>query len=135
MASLQAHYRLQFHRPFSSLPHRLYYLRNRNLSQRCSASVFGKARVFTCGESFKSSRGACSNSICCPCKAGTEIGNASVEEDSERPPFDINLAVILAGFAFEAYTSPPVIISSSFVYTLMLIGGCLDSKRIGFKLI
>ncbi|KAJ3680000.1 hypothetical protein LUZ60_016278 [Juncus effusus] len=24
-----------------------------------------------------------------------------------RPPFDINLAVVLAGFAFEAYTSPP----------------------------
>lgn len=31
-----------------------------------------------------------------------------VEEEIERPPFDINLAVILAGFAFEAYTSPPV---------------------------
>lgn len=25
----------------------------------------------------------------------------------ERPPFDINLAVILAGFAFEAYTNLP----------------------------
>ncbi|CAH9071993.1 unnamed protein product [Cuscuta europaea] len=34
----------------------------------------------------------------------------TVDEDRggiERPPFDINLAVILAGFAFEAYTSPP----------------------------
>ncbi|XP_011029717.1 PREDICTED: uncharacterized protein LOC105129384 [Populus euphratica] len=29
------------------------------------------------------------------------------ENDNERPPFDINLAVVLAGFAFEAYTSPP----------------------------
>ncbi|VFR01580.1 unnamed protein product [Cuscuta campestris] len=29
------------------------------------------------------------------------------EKENERPPFDINLAVILAGFAFEAYTSPP----------------------------
>ncbi|KAH0637368.1 hypothetical protein KY289_037283 [Solanum tuberosum] len=29
------------------------------------------------------------------------------KETNERPPFDINLAVILAGFAFEAYTSPP----------------------------
>ncbi|KAJ0967440.1 hypothetical protein J5N97_024357 [Dioscorea zingiberensis] len=28
-------------------------------------------------------------------------------EESERPPFDLNLAVVLAGFAFEAYTSPP----------------------------
>jgi len=32
-----------------------------------------------------------------------------VEEDGpRRPPFDLNLAVVLAGFAFEAYTSPPV---------------------------
>lgn len=31
----------------------------------------------------------------------------SEEEEIERPPFDINLAVILAGFAFEAYISPP----------------------------
>jgi len=31
-----------------------------------------------------------------------------VEEDGpRRPPFDLNLAVVLAGFAFEAYTSPP----------------------------
>lgn len=29
-------------------------------------------------------------------------------EDPPRPPFDLNLAVVLAGFAFEAYTSPPV---------------------------
>ncbi|KZV15261.1 hypothetical protein F511_27543 [Dorcoceras hygrometricum] len=28
------------------------------------------------------------------------------ERGDERPPFDINLAVILAGFAFEAYTTP-----------------------------
>lgn len=30
-----------------------------------------------------------------------------VAEEVERPSFDINLAVILAGFAFEAYTTPP----------------------------
>ncbi|EYU22285.1 hypothetical protein MIMGU_mgv1a001923mg [Erythranthe guttata] len=43
------------------------------------------------------------------CKASAEIDNSvSVEESvEERPPFDINLAVILAGFAFEAYTTPP----------------------------
>ncbi|KFK36238.1 hypothetical protein AALP_AA4G096300 [Arabis alpina] len=29
------------------------------------------------------------------------------DEKLERPPFDINLAVILAGFAFEAYATPP----------------------------
>jgi len=43
----------------------------------------------------------------------TEIDEVSVQEEKEnemeRPPFDINLAVVLAGFAFEAYTSLPVI--------------------------
>ncbi|KAI4342613.1 hypothetical protein MLD38_027219 [Melastoma candidum] len=29
------------------------------------------------------------------------------DQEDERPSFDINLAVVLAGFAFEAYTSPP----------------------------
>ncbi|KAJ8530687.1 hypothetical protein K7X08_023568 [Anisodus acutangulus] len=32
---------------------------------------------------------------------------SSAQKETERPGFDINLAVILAGFAFEAYTSPP----------------------------
>ena len=30
------------------------------------------------------------------------------EDGPTRWPFDLNLAVVLAGFAFEAYTSPPV---------------------------
>jgi hypothetical protein len=48
-------------------------------------------------------------SVCCFCKTESEIERVSVqEEENERPPFDINLAVIFAGFAFEAYTSPPV---------------------------
>ncbi|KAG2568868.1 uncharacterized protein LOC120680496 [Panicum virgatum] len=36
-------------------------------------------------------------------------GEGLVEEEDgpRRPPFDLNLAVVLAGFAFEAYTSPP----------------------------
>ncbi|KAK4406020.1 Lipase [Sesamum angolense] len=33
--------------------------------------------------------------------------SVSTEGGNQRPPFDINLAVILAGFAFEAYTTPP----------------------------
>ncbi|KAL7145096.1 hypothetical protein ABFS83_07G056500 [Erythranthe nasuta] len=44
------------------------------------------------------------------CKASAEIDDKSVsveESVEERPPFDINLAVILAGFAFEAYITPP----------------------------
>ncbi|EOY05484.1 Triglyceride lipases,triglyceride lipases isoform 1 [Theobroma cacao] len=48
-------------------------------------------------------------SISCFSKTNAEIEKVSSEEkkDEERPPLDINLAVILAGFAFEAYTSPP----------------------------
>ncbi|RLM64618.1 uncharacterized protein C2845_PM16G11180 [Panicum miliaceum] len=34
-------------------------------------------------------------------------GLVEQEDGSRRPPFDLNLAVVLAGFAFEAYTSPP----------------------------
>ncbi|KAJ4967692.1 hypothetical protein NE237_014393 [Protea cynaroides] len=48
------------------------------------------------------------NSVCCFCKSNSEVElESSVEEESEGPPFDINLAVVLAGFAFEAYRSPP----------------------------
>ncbi|KAL5066972.1 hypothetical protein RYX36_017859, partial [Vicia faba] len=43
-------------------------------------------------------------SIRCSSKTDSQI-----EKNDERPPFDINLAVILAGFAFEAYTTPPEI--------------------------
>ncbi|XP_008663379.1 uncharacterized protein [Zea mays] len=34
-------------------------------------------------------------------------GLVAQDDGPRRPPFDINLAVVLAGFAFEAYTSPP----------------------------
>jgi hypothetical protein len=30
------------------------------------------------------------------------------DEEQPKPQFDLNLAVVLAGFAFEAYSSPPV---------------------------
>ncbi|OMO69369.1 C2 calcium-dependent membrane targeting [Corchorus capsularis] len=47
-------------------------------------------------------------SVSCFSKTNAEIEKVSSEEkEEERPPFDINLAVILAGFAFEAYTTPP----------------------------
>nr|DAD20117.1 TPA_asm: hypothetical protein HUJ06_021580 [Nelumbo nucifera] len=47
------------------------------------------------------------NSVCCLCKPSSEIETVRIEQGTERPPFDINLAVVLAGFAFEAYTTPP----------------------------
>ncbi|KAK7393270.1 hypothetical protein VNO78_21821 [Psophocarpus tetragonolobus] len=60
-----------------------------------------KSRVF----SFATRRRALS--ICCSSKTGSQLQRVDVPEDDDRPPFDINLAVILAGFAFEAYTTPP----------------------------
>ncbi|XP_020248657.1 uncharacterized protein LOC109826104 isoform X2 [Asparagus officinalis] len=39
-------------------------------------------------------------------RSSSEDASSSVVE-SDRPPFDLNLAVVLAGFAFEAYSSPP----------------------------
>ena len=37
----------------------------------------------------------------------SKTGSPSIK-DGNRPPFDLHLAVLLAGFAFEAYSSPPV---------------------------
>ncbi|XP_017975190.1 PREDICTED: uncharacterized protein LOC18602863 isoform X4 [Theobroma cacao] len=61
-------------------------------------------------------------SISCFSKTNAEIEKVSSEEkkDEERPPLDINLAVILAGFAFEAYTSPP---GTSDPYVVMQLDG------------
>ncbi|KAL6903678.1 hypothetical protein ACP4OV_004491 [Aristida adscensionis] len=39
--------------------------------------------------------------------AGEGLAEGKKEDGPARPPFDLNLAVVLAGFAFEAYTSPP----------------------------
>ncbi|CAK9166988.1 unnamed protein product [Ilex paraguariensis] len=45
---------------------------------------------------------------CCFLSNGnTEVETVTAKDERERPSFDINLAVILAGFAFEAYTTPP----------------------------
>lgn len=35
-------------------------------------------------------------------------GSGTDLENGERPPFDLDLAVVLAGFAFEAYNTPAV---------------------------
>lgn len=122
MASLQIHdIKFQFlplWKPFSLEPRRLPYL---NFPPR---QFSRKVRVvFACPENNrkKNARGRF-NSVCCFCSKtkDAEIDEVEVEErnENERPPFDINLAVVLAGFAFEAYTSPPVMNSSSYrVYT------------------
>jgi len=60
-------------------------------------------------------------SICCSSKTDSQIEKSSIEKNDERPPFDINLAVILAGFAFEAYTTPPVCSSLLVLFCLFII--------------
>lgn len=42
-------------------------------------------------------------------------GTATNFENGERPPFDLDLAVVLAGFSFEAYNTPAVRNPSSFI--------------------
>ncbi|XP_077226967.1 putative triglyceride lipase isoform X2 [Tasmannia lanceolata] len=46
-------------------------------------------------------------SFCCSCQGNSESEQVTVVDESDRPPFDLNLAVVLAGFAFEAYSTPP----------------------------
>ncbi|BBG92611.1 triglyceride lipase [Prunus dulcis] len=105
MASLQTHhYNFQFHRCVSSLSPKLHGLQNPKLSLRFPISFSGKVRVTFRGNG-KGRDGI--YSLCCLCRAGSEVEKVSAEEGNERPPFDINLAVVLAGFAFEAYSSPP----------------------------
>lgn len=72
--------------------------------------------VWTCPETFKTKGDNHLRSVRSLCKTkDAEIEKVKSEEQLERPPFDINLAVILAGFAFEAYTSPPVSLFFSFL--------------------
>ncbi|XP_049344503.1 uncharacterized protein LOC125808879 [Solanum verrucosum] len=102
MATLQTH----LHFPISSSP-RLFHFKNPN-SVSFSKSFFFSRKL---NGLFSYSKFGAKDSFFCCCQASGEIlplSSAQKEkETNERPPFDINLAVILAGFAFEAYTSPP----------------------------
>ncbi|CAA7390592.1 unnamed protein product [Spirodela intermedia] len=49
----------------------------------------------------------CGGSGVAPARCLSSQNGTSSIEVGNRPPFDLNLAVVLAGFAFEAYTSPP----------------------------
>ena len=90
--------------------------RNLNFYWRFPSSLSGKARFLTLKKKYYrgTGHGVFSSSFIKANNANnTEIDEVSVQEEKEnqmeRPPFDINLAVVLAGFAFEAYTSVPVI--------------------------
>ncbi|KAL3620086.1 hypothetical protein CASFOL_034998 [Castilleja foliolosa] len=58
------------------------------------------------GSGFNSSYCQSSSSISSDSASEVEKKPISREIVNQRPPFDINLAVVLAGFAFEAYTTP-----------------------------
>ncbi|GMN61459.1 hypothetical protein TIFTF001_030548 [Ficus carica] len=104
MASLPTYYALQFHHCSSPTSPKLCFLRRRGFSRRFPAAE--KVGVFTFRENLRGEDKV--YSVCCLCKASSaEVDRVSTPEETERPPFDINLAVVLAGFAFEAYTSPP----------------------------
>ncbi|KAK4732673.1 hypothetical protein R3W88_025661 [Solanum pinnatisectum] len=102
MATLQTH----LHFPISSSP-RLFHFKNPN-SVSFSKKLFFSRKL---NGLFSYSKFGAKDSFFCCCQASGEIlplSSAQKEEETnERPLFDINLAVILAGFAFEAYTSPP----------------------------
>ncbi|KAL3329197.1 hypothetical protein AABB24_036344, partial [Solanum stoloniferum] len=102
MATLQTH----LHFPISSSP-RLFHFKNPN-SVSFSKKLFFSRKL---NGLFSYSKFGAKDSYFCCCQASGEIlplSSAQKEEETNaRPLFDINLAVILAGFAFEAYTSPP----------------------------
>lgn len=112
MASLQS---LQLRYSFFPFSPKTPHSRSPRFSRIFPAYVPRKVRIF----SFRGDRFARNEvyAIRCSSKAGSEVENVSIQKDyDERPPFDINLAVILAGFAFEAYTSPPVCLSAAHRY-------------------
>ncbi|KAJ0092466.1 hypothetical protein Patl1_25754 [Pistacia atlantica] len=107
MSSLQLH-TLKFQ--FAPIPTSSLHKSHRLQSLNFSRSPFsGKLKlVWTCPETCKIKGDKRLRSVPCFCKTkDAEIEKVESEEQIERPPFDINLAVILAGFAFEAYTNPP----------------------------
>ncbi|XP_060181198.1 uncharacterized protein LOC132610809 isoform X1 [Lycium barbarum] len=99
MATLQTH----LHFPMSSSP-RLYHFKNPN-SVSFSKKLFFSKKL---NGLFNYSKFGSKDLFFCSCQTSSEIEPLSLDnKETERPPFDINLAVILAGFAFEAYTTPP----------------------------
>ncbi|KAJ4904465.1 triglyceride lipase [Raphanus sativus] len=95
-------YSLQLHRFLHFLPpqqHRLLHL-------RCSTLFTPRTcHLISFRESFITKANA--KSFTCFAQSDTKQSSLGTKQEPERPPFDINLAVILAGFAFESYATPP----------------------------
>jgi len=95
-------YSLQFRYALSPLSPTLSPPRRQRFSRTFPPRFPRKLRVFS------TARRSRVLSICCSSETGSQLRQVAVPENDDRPPFDINLAVILAGFSFEAYTTPPV---------------------------
>lgn len=101
-------------RPIISYSPKLLHFKNPNsvsYSRKlpCSKKIYGFLR----SSYFRSIPFHGSFPLCQYSKESGEIERLTKEQcesvnENEKTPFDINLAVILAGFAFEAYTTPPV---------------------------
>ncbi|KAK9146329.1 hypothetical protein Sjap_006232 [Stephania japonica] len=68
---------------------------------------FTQSKSFAIAKTSSRARNGDHSSVCCFGKESDREFELAVAEEAERVQFDINLAVVLAGFAFEAYTSPP----------------------------
>ncbi|EFH46637.1 lipase class 3 family protein [Arabidopsis lyrata subsp. lyrata] len=108
MTSLQLHFSLHFLRP----KHRLRY------------SPIFTPRTFHFPGKINFRIKAKPNSF--RCFTQSDAKEVSLAEKEERSPFDINLAVILAGFAFESYASPP---GTSDPYVVMDLDGQVAKSK------
>ncbi|TVU15304.1 hypothetical protein EJB05_38818, partial [Eragrostis curvula] len=73
---------------------------------RCWGAKRGRRRRWA-GLRARSGSGGGQSPAVQPDSESSREGLVTAEDGKQRPPFDLNLAVVLAGFAFEAYTSPP----------------------------
>lgn len=97
MASLRPHR--------SHLPLRRHFLPSSNFTHLQTIRLFSLSTRFALSRRIRAP-----NSRHLRSKANSEIEveiEEAAEAENETPRFDINLAVILAGFAFEAYSTPP----------------------------
>ncbi|KAI3886502.1 hypothetical protein MKX03_036001 [Papaver bracteatum] len=97
-----------FYSSSSTSPNRILHFPNPNLASTTTTIDKAKARVFNL---IYTSRDVNSPFYCyCKQNSTEELELVEEKDDKEeigRTPFDISLAVVLAGFAFEAYSSPP----------------------------
>ncbi|KAK9083050.1 hypothetical protein Scep_029521 [Stephania cephalantha] len=77
------------------------------LNTRNPKFSFTQSKSFAIAKTSSRARNGDHSSVCCLGKESDREVELAVAEETEQVPFDINLAVVLAGFAFEAYTSPP----------------------------